>query len=294
MKKKEAKKGGGLFRKLKSKLSNGDKLKMQTVPLEDESDASENLREMEEYSAIRQNPEKLTGWDFERAFDFIDNHPTSSYVAKIKEDMYATNSDSLKGLSYPSAVRILQMMPDHPGVPSILNGMRKVEVEYIRELKSDTIAYMLETIPDHPLKNELATALAKKNLTNAYDFVERNVDHPCTRIVIQAMFERDANIATLLLHESMDHPQVDAIFQGIYSIGEAAVARLMPDAIIFIIEVASDHDYAYQMLEALVEKNYIKAFDFVMSNPDHQLAGQLSELIGKRKPELVKLLEKND
>lgn len=293
MKKKDETKGGGLFRKIKARLSNSEKEKMKTVSLEDDASVSENQRMMEEYSSIKQNPDHITGWDFDRAFDFLENYPGSSYVAKIKEDMYSTNSETLKGLSYSSAVKILQQMPDHPGAPSILNGMRKVEKDYIRELKSDTIAFILEAIPDHPLKVELATALATKNLTNAYDFIQSNIDHPCTRIVIQAMFERDANIATLLLHESMDHPQVDAIFEGMYSISEAAVAKLMPDAIIFILEVASDHPYADQLLEALVEKNYIKAFDFVISNPDHQLAGQLAELIGKRKPELTALLEKN-
>lgn len=293
MKNKDAKKGGGLFRKIKSKLSNGEKKRMKTVPLEADASASENLRMMEEYSSIKQNPDHITGWDFDRAFDFLEKYPASSYASKVKEEMYSTNSETLKGLSYPSAIKVLQDMPDHPGASSILNGMRKVEKDYIRELKSDTIAYMLEAIPDHPLKVELATALAKKNLTNAYDFIQNNIDHPCTRIVIQAMFDRDANIATLLLHESMDHPQVDAIFEGIYSISEEAVAKLMPDAIIFILEVALDHPYADQLLEALVEKNYIKAFDFVISNPEHQLAGQLSELIGKRKPELIALLEKN-
>ncbi len=293
MKKNDEKKGGGLFGKIKSKLSNGDKKRMQTVPLEGKSSASENLHMIEEYSAIRKNPEKITGWDFERAFEFIEKYPNSDYTEKLKEEMYSTNSDTLKGLSYPSAVKVLQEMPDHPGVPSILKGMRKVEADYIRELSSDIIAYMLEVIPDHPLKVELATALAKKNLTNAYDFVERNLDHPSTRTVIRAMFDRDANIATLLLHEGMDHPQVDAIFEGIYSISKEAVARMMPDAIIFIIEVATDHPFATQLLEALVEKNYIKAFDFVKNNPDHQLTEELAELIAQRKPELAALLKKN-
>lgn len=292
MKNNEAKKGGGLFRKIRAKLTNSEKQSTHTVPLGEHDAESETIQIMEEYSAIKQNPDRLTGWDFDRAFDFLEKYPESDYVAKLKEEMYGTTNEFLKGLSYPSAVKILQQMPDHPGVASILDGMRKLEEDYIRELRSDVVAYMLEVIPDHPLKNELATALAVKNLTNAYDFVERNMDHPCSRIVIQAMFDRDPNIATLLLHERMDHPLVDAIFKGIYSIRKKAVAKLMPDAIIFILEVASDHAYADQMLEALVEKNYIKAFDFVMSNPDHQLAGQLAELIGQRKPELIPLLQK--
>jgi hypothetical protein len=292
MKNTDAKKGGGLFRKLKTRLSNGENRDAQTVPLGDSATASQEQLIMEEYSSIKQNPDKLTGWDFDRAFDFLEKYPDSDYVEKLKEEMYGTNSESLKGLTYSSAVKILQSMPEHRGVPSILNGMRKVESDYIRELKSDIIAYMLEVIPDHPLMNELAKALAEKNLTNAYDFVERNIDHPCTRVVIKAMFERDANIATLLLHERMDHPHVDAIFEGIYSIGPEAVAKMMPDAIIFILEVATDHRYAQQLLEALVEKNYIKAFDFVMNNPEHALAGRLAELIGKRKPELIPLIKK--
>ena len=110
MKKKDETKGGGLFRKIKARLSNSEKEKMKTVPLEEDSSVSENLRMMEEYSSIKQNPDHITGWDFDRAFDFLENYPDSSYVAKIKEDMYSTNSETLKGLSYPSAVKILQMI----------------------------------------------------------------------------------------------------------------------------------------------------------------------------------------
>lgn len=288
----EAKKGGGLFSKIRTKISRTEKEKMHIVPLEENNDQPETMDMVEEYSSIMQNPVKLTGWDFDRAFAFMEKYPESDYVAKLRTEMYGTTSDTLKGLSYPSAVKILQQMPDHPGVRSIINGMRKLEADYIRELRSDVISYILETIPDHPIKNELATALAVKNLTVAYDFVERNPDHPCTRIVIKAMFERDPNIATLLLHERMDHPLVDAIFQGIYSIPKKSVAKLMPDAIIFIIEVASDHPHADQLLMALVEKNYIKAFDFVQNNPEHQLSGKLAELIGRKKPELIPLLTK--
>ncbi len=292
MKNTDAKKGGGLFRKLKTKLSNGENRDAQMLSLGDSAPASQDQQIMEEYSAIKQNPDKLTGWDFDRAFDFLEKYPTSDYVERLKQEMYGTSGESLKGLTYSSAVKILQSMPEHKGVTSILSGMRKVESDYIRELKSEIIVYMLEVIPDHPLKNELAKALAEKNLTNAYDFVERNPDHPCTRVVIHAMFDRDANIATLLLHERMDHPQVDAIFEGIYSIKPKAVNTLMPDAIIFILEVATDHRYAQQLLEALVEKNYVKAFDFVMNNPEHALSGRLAELIGKRKPELIPLIKK--
>jgi hypothetical protein len=292
MKNSEEKKGGGLFRKIRSKLSHSEKQHTHTVALEENGTESETVLIMEEYSAIRQNPDKLTGWDFDRAFAFIEKYPDSDYVNKLKEAMYAVSRDALKGLSYPSAVKILQQMPDHSGVRSIVSGMRKLEDDYIRELRSDVVAYILEIIPDHPLRSELAAALAEKNLTVAHDFIERNPDHPSTRSIIQAMFDRDPNIATLLLHERMDHPKVDAIFNGIYSIPKGSVNGLMPDAIIFLIEVASDHPYADQMLQALVDKNYIKAFDFVMNNPDHQLAQRLTVLIGQKKPELIPLLEK--
>lgn len=292
MEKNETKKGGGLFRRLKSKLSKSEKEQMQTVPLEGNGSHSESMDIVEEYSSIKQDPGKITGWDFDRAFAFMEKYPDSDYVAKVKEEMYTTTNETLKGLTYPSAIKVLQRMPDHPGARSIINGMRKLEPDYIRELRSDVVAYILETIPDHPEKNGLATALAEKNLANAYDFVESNVDHPCVKIVIQAMFEHDPNIATLLLHERMDHPQVGAIFQGIYSIPEEHVGKLMPDAIIFILEVASDHPHADQMLQALVDKNYIKAFDFVKSNPEMELSERLAELIGKRKPELLPLLNK--
>jgi hypothetical protein len=292
MKTNDVKKGGGLFQKIRTRFSNGEKQKMSTVPTDDEITASDNLRIIEEFEAIKKSPGVLSGWDFDRAFDFLEKYPDSDFSGKLKTEMYGTNSSTLKGLSYQSAVKILQQMPDHPGVPSILKGMRQLDKDFIRELRSDVLAYMLEVIPDHPLKEDLTRALAEKNLTNAYDFVERNPEHACTTLVIEAMFTRDPNIATLLLHERMDHPQVDAIFKGIYSIPQKAVAKLMPDAILFILDVASDHRYADQMMMALVDKNYIKAFDFVQMNPEHALAARMTELIAKRKPEIVSLLKR--
>lgn len=262
------------------------------MPAGAETSATENLRVMEEYEAIKQKPEGITGWDFDRAFDFLEKHPESEFANILKEEMYSTNSHSLKGLSYPSAIKLLKRMPDHPGVPSILNGLKKMEEDLIHEMDSDVISYILEILPEHQSREKLAESLAVKNLTNAYAFVERNPDSSATTLVIQAMFDRDPNIATLLLHERMDHPQVDAIFKGIYSIAEKDVAKLMPDAILFIIDVASDHQFSDKLLEALVEKNYIKAFDFVQNHPEHQLAGKMMELIGKRKPELLNLLNK--
>jgi hypothetical protein len=245
---------------------------------------------MEEYEAIRQQPEELTGWDFDRAFAFLEKYPDSNLCEKLKEEMYSTNSNTLKGLSYGSAIKVLERMPDHPGADSIIKGFTKLEKDYIKELKSDVVAYILTRLPDHPLQEELTIALAEKNLTNAYDFVENNPEHPSTPDVIQAMFDRDANIATLLLHERMDHPRVDAIFMGIYSISKAAAGRLMPDAIKFIMDVAADHPYAEEMIKRFVDVNYIKAFDFVQSNPNHAHAARLKELIGAEHPELVALM----
>lgn len=288
----DAKKGGGLFQKIKEKISSNGEQETLAGTVNDDADASENLEIIEEYNAIKQqNPEKITGWDFDRAFEFMEKHPDSDYVEKLKQEMYSTNSDSLKGLSYASAVKVLKQFPDHPGVPSILKGMTKIEEDYIRELTSDIIVYMLQRIPDHPLKDQLATALAEKNLTNAFGFIVDYPEHQCVPLVIQKMFDRDANISTLLLHEVMDHPQVDAIFKGIYSIREEAVARMTPDAIIFILEVASDHKQADVMLDTLVEKNYVKAYDFVKNNQENELAPRLKERIIQKKPDLATLLQ---
>lgn len=291
MKEDKSKQGGSIFKSIFSKLTGGGAGQQDGAGvLRDSASATENLKTFEEYEAIRQQPEQLTGWDFDRAFAFLEKHPDSNFSEKLKEQMYATNSNSLKGLSYASAVKVLERMPEHPGADSILKGFNKLEKDYIKELKSDVIAYILTRIPDHPLQKELTTALAAKNLTNAYDFVENNPEHPSTPLIIQAMFDRDANIATLLLHERMDHLRVDAIFEGIYSISKEASARLRPDAIMFIMDVAADHPYAKEMIQRLVEVNYIKAFDFVQANPEHAHAGRIKELIGAEHPELVALM----
>ncbi len=101
---------------------------------------------------------------------------------------------------------------------------------------------MLKIIPDHPLAEELTTALAVKNLTNAYDFVTANPDNVYSKKIIKAMFDRDPNIAVLLLQEKMDHPQVGSIFDGIYNITKSSeIKKLTPNAIIFILDVAPDH-----------------------------------------------------
>jgi hypothetical protein len=291
MKEDKSKQSGSIFKSIFSKLAGGGTGQQDTgEAVVGTASPTDNLKIIEEYEAIRQQPDELTGWDFDRAFVFLESHPNSSLSDKLKEEMYSTSSTTLKGLSYESAVKVLERMPDHPGADSILKGFNKLEKDYIKELKSDVIAYILTRIPDHALQSELTTALAVKNLTNAYDFVENNPEHPCTPLVIQAMFDRDANIATLLLHERMDHPRVDAIFKGIYSISKEAVSRLMPDAILFIMDVAVDHPYAEEMIQRLIEVNYIKAFDLVQSNPAHAHAGRIKELIGAEHPELVALL----
>lgn len=282
--------GGSIFSRIRRKLSGERVREKSRVALNNEESATENLHILEEYEGIKHEPEQLTGWDFDRAFEFLEKYPESDLAAKLKEEMYGTNSSTLKGLSYASAMKVLQTMPDHPGVSSITSGLRKLEKDYIKELRSDIIAFILEVHPDHPLNMELTAALAEKNLTNAYDFIERLPDHPCTPNVIQAMFDTDANIATLLLNERMDHPQVASIFDGIYSIDKDAAGKMMPNAILFIMDVASDHRYMDEMVLTLVEKNYIKAFDFVKNNPDHPFRARIQELLIKRKAELKPLL----
>lgn len=292
MKEDKSQQGGSFFKTLLSKLTGGGSdHERDRVSMGDGSNPNENLKAMEEYENIRQQPEELTGWDFDRAFAFLDKYPESRYAEKLKEEMYSTNSNTLKGLSYESAIKVLERMPDHPGVDSIMKGLGKIDKDYIRELKSDVIAYVLNTMPDHSLKEELTVALAEKNLTNAYEFVQSYPNHVCTPAIIQAMFDRDANIATLLLNERMDHPRVDAIFEGIYSISPEAAEKLMPSAILFVMDVAADHPYADVMVKRLVNVNYIKAFDFVKQNPNHALAGRIKELISEARPELSSLLD---
>ncbi len=221
---------------------------------------------IKEFEAVKKNPGQLTGWDFDRAFDFIERYPDTPQAEILIGQMYATSGQALKGLSYASAVKVLDRMPGHAGTQSIIKGMYALEKDYIQELRSDVIARMLKIIPDHPLAEELTTALAVKNLTNAYDFVTANPDNVYTKKIIKAMFDRDPNIALLLLQEKMDHPQVSSIFDGIYNISkDSDIKKLTPNAIIFI-------------------KMY----------PDHPLAGEIKRLVLERKPELKKLFESND
>lgn len=286
---KTEKSSGGLFRKLKAKIS-GTKESVDDVQ-EQVSDDEMHLM-MEEFEAVKKSPGQLTGWDFDRAFEFIERYQDSEQAEILMGQMYAISGQALKGLSYASAVKVLDRMPGHSGRESIIKGMYSLEREYVQELRSDVIGYILKIIPDHPLAEELTTALAVKNLTNAYDFVTANPENHYTKGLITAMFDRDPNIAVLLLQEKMDHPHVSSIFEGIYNITwDADIKKLTPNAIIFILDVAPDHPRAIKMIEVLVESNYIKAYDFIKMHPDHALVAELKEFIVKRKPDLKKLFD---
>jgi hypothetical protein len=277
----------GLFQKIRTKISGGQS-KSETV-LEPQ-DQGEKHRMVEEFEAVKKNPGQLTGWDFDRAFDFIERYPNTPQSEILIGQMYATNGQALKGLSYASAVKVLDRMPGHAGTQSIIKGMYLIEKDYIQELKSDVIAHMLKIIPDHPLTEELTTALAVKNLTNAFDFVTANPENVYSKRIIKAMFDRDPNIALLLFQEKMDHPQVSSIFDGIYNISKwSDIRKLTPNAIIFILDVAPDHPHIKMMIEVLVEINYVKAYDFIKMYPDHALVPEIKRLVVARNPELEKL-----
>ncbi len=280
----------GLFRKLRAKISGA---RIETDEAVQEPVAEGEMHQMmEEFEAVKKNPGQLTGWDFDRAFDFIERYPDTPQAEILIGQMYATHGQPLKGLSYASAVKILDRMPGHAGTQSIIKGMYLLEKDFIQELKSDVIAHMLKIIPDHPLEDELTTALAVKNLTNAYDFVTTNPDNVYSKKIIKAMFDRDPNISLLLFQEKMDHPQVRSIFEGIYNISKPAdIKKLTPNAIIFILDVAPDHPQALKMIEVLVENNYVKAYDFAKMYPDHVLVPKMKRLVLERKPELKKLFE---
>lgn len=289
MKNDKSKDSGGLFRKIREKIAGKKVAEPEEVQ---ELSSEETQRMMEEFEAVVNHTGPITGWDFDRAFEFIEQYPDSPQAEILIGQMYSTTPQSLKGLSYSSAVKVLERMPGHSGRDAIIRGMRKVEKDYIKELKSDVIAYMLKIIPDHPLADELTTALAVKNLTNAYDFITADPENVYSKAIIKAMFDRDPNIALLLLQEKMDHPQVASIFDGIYNItDDAVIEKLTPNAIIFILDVAPDHPKVRKMIEVLVENNYVKAFDFVSVHSDHSLAETIKELILERKPELKKLID---
>ncbi|PID76986.1 MAG: hypothetical protein CSB24_03780 [Deltaproteobacteria bacterium] len=246
---------------------------------------------MQEYEKIKAEPHQpITGWDFDRAFDFIEKYPESIHTAKLIEEMLDTTRETLKGLSYESAVNILQMLPSHRGAMSIINGIYKLEDDYIAELRSDIIMFIMEIAPDHPRLDVLGKNLVYNNFTKAYAFIEANPDHPETKKIIEFMFEKDPNIATLLLKERMDHAQVESILAGIYNIDARYVKTMMPDVLIFILEVAPDHKYEKLIISVLISKNYIKAFDFVKENPQHPHSAYMRKMICRKKPELAPLL----
>jgi len=245
----------------------------------------------EDFEAVKNPPGQITGWDFDRAFDFVENYPDSELAEQLLNQMYAISPNALKGLSYESAVKVLERMPDHSGADSIVKGMYKLEADYIKELTSHVIAYILEIIPDHPLAAELTKALAHKNIANAYDFVNAHPESEHASGVIRAMFKHSPNISLLLFQERMDHPKVDSIFKGIYGIVSSAdIAKLTPNGIIFVLEVAPDHPKIDEMLQVLVDVNHIKAFEFVKENPEHPCIATLKKLIIAKRPHFEKLL----
>ncbi len=256
---------------------------------EAEKTSNEMLRLLDEYSKIKVNPTQITGEDFDRAFEFIEKYEGSEQAKRLIEEMTNTDSDNLKGLSYESAVKILSKMPDHPGALPIVQGMYEIDKEYIKTLISDVLIFMLEIAPEHPEAKVLVQAIVEKNFTNAYNFITRNPEHSQTRRMIREMFRKDPNIAILLLQERMEHPQVGSIVDGIYTITLEDVAKLTPNAVIFILEVAPDHQYAESLINRLVHENYIKAFEFIKEHMEYPNADMMVEAICKRKPELKSL-----
>lgn len=254
---------------------------VQVVPLTEE----QQMRD--DFEAVKSRPGQITGYDFCRAFDFIEHYPDSEYAELLLNQMYSTSSEALKGLTYDSAVRVLERMPDHRGADSIVRGMYKLEADYIAELSSTVIAYILDIIPDHPLGEELTTALAEKNIGAAYDFMQTHPDNVYTDMVIKAMFKVNANLALLLLQEKLDHPKVDVIFEGIYGLNdEKEMSKFTSNAIIFVFEVAPDHPKIEYLVEVFVQNNYIKAYDFAKNNPDFPAVDLMFEFIYKKLPSL--------
>ncbi len=274
------------FQKVRRKIS-GTKV---DLPEKSQAPDEEKSHMLELFEAVKKSPGHITGWDFDRAFDFIERYPDTSEAEILIGQMYATSGQQLKGLSYASAIRIIETMPGHAGRESIIKGIYKLEPDYIQELRSDVIAGILKIIPDHPLAENLTRSLATKNLTNAYDFVTTNPTNTYTKQLIKAMFERDPNISLLLFQEKMDHPNASSIFEGIYSITrQSDIEKLTPNAVLFVLDIAPDHPKIQEMIRVLVEQNYIKAYEFTKMHSDHALADELKKQILKRKPELEKL-----
>lgn len=275
-----------VLRSKKNSRGRGEELPVSTPKEETPSD---KLKMLKEYEQVKSNPLQITGEDFDRAFAFLEKYPQSIQAAYLIEEMFSTSSYTLKGLSYESAVNILTKMPDHPGAESIIRGMYKIDKPYINKLISDVLVFMLEVCPDHPHAVEITQAIVRKNFTNGYGFINRNPYHPQTKLMIKEMFKEDPNIAILLLQEKMDHPQVASIIQGIYNVGLQDISKLTPNAVIFVLEVAPDHEYAEELIGRLVEENYIKAYEFIKEHMEYPNAEMMVNAICRRKPELKDL-----
>ncbi|MGL1930544.1 MAG: hypothetical protein OCC45_02160 [Desulfotalea sp.] len=253
--------------------------------------SSEEMQVKKDFDAVKTHPGQITGQDFGRAFDFVENYPESEYAELLLNQMYAIGSEALKGLDYDSAVKVLDRMPDHSGADAIVRGMYKLEADYIKELTSPVIAYILQIIPDHPLAKELTTALGKKNITIAYNFILEHEENVYVEDTIRAMFKASPNVSLLLLQEKMDHPKVATIFEGIYGITSAEeIDSLTPNGVLFVLEIAPDHPEIGEMCKVLVEKNYIKAYEFLKDNPSFEKYDAMKSLLLKKKPSLAELL----
>ena len=60
---------GGFFNKIRAKISGvqGESANGEETQAEDDIQQM-----MEEFEAVKKNPGQLSGWDFDRAFDFIE------------------------------------------------------------------------------------------------------------------------------------------------------------------------------------------------------------------------------
>ena len=58
----------GLFRKLRARMSG---VQVETEVTQEPMAEGEMHQMTEEFEAVKKNPGQLTGWDFDRAFDFI-------------------------------------------------------------------------------------------------------------------------------------------------------------------------------------------------------------------------------
>lgn len=244
---------------------------------------------LREHEKVKENPLQLKGKDFDRSFPFPAKYPDSKQAGDIISEMNDIESEQIAGPSYESFVKILSQMPAHPVTKDTTAALKNIEREEIDLLSSDIIMSILKLMPDHHLARYMAQVIVEKNLTSSYEFISANQLHPQTKTMIVRMFKKDPNIAILLLQERMDHPQVDVIIDCVYSLSASDVQNLTPNAIIFILEIAADHQHAEKLFECLVEQNYIKAFQFVKRHKDCLNADMMVRTILKRKPELEEL-----